>query len=99
MSNWATRATAHFLKTAPEPTPIAPETHLLGVLGVPPPRLHEGEPVSIQSLMAAAMRACDFYKDSDAAREDMRQQVVEIPNELRSDLLSHFAKAYGANHG
>ena len=35
MSTWAARAKARFSKTCPPPTPKTPETHLLGVLGVP----------------------------------------------------------------
>lgn len=99
MSKWATRATAHFLQTQPEPTPITPETQVMGVLGVPPPRISENTPPTIAQLLATAMKACDFHNDSDAAREEMRQQVLETPNELRGDLLSHFSEVYGARHG
>ena len=41
-------------------------------------------------LMAAAMRRCDQFNDSDKARQDMRDQVLETPQNLRQDLLDHF---------
>ena len=41
-------------------------------------------------LMAAAMRRCDQFDDSDEARRDMREQVLETPVHLRQDLLDHF---------
>ena len=41
-------------------------------------------------LMAAAMRRCDQFNDSDKARQDMREQVLETPPRLRQDLLDHF---------
>ena len=41
-------------------------------------------------LMAAAMRRCDQFNDGDAARQDMRREVLETPPELRQDLLDYF---------
>jgi hypothetical protein len=41
-------------------------------------------------LMAAAMHACDSWRDDDAAREVMRQDVLDTPEHLRADLLAHF---------
>ena len=41
-------------------------------------------------LIAAAMKVCDRYGDSEAAREDMRQQCLELPPHLQADLLEHF---------
>ncbi len=41
-------------------------------------------------LMAAAMRRCDHFNDSDKAREAMRQDVLATPAHLRQDLLDHF---------
>ncbi|WP_157982609.1 hypothetical protein [Simplicispira lacusdiani] len=41
-------------------------------------------------LMAAAMRRCDQFSDGDMARQDMRDQVLETPQNLRQDLLDHF---------
>lgn len=35
MSSWADRAKVHFAHVCPKPTPITPETRLLGVMGVP----------------------------------------------------------------
>ena len=95
MSKWATRATAHFLQTGPEPTPITPETQVMGVLGVPPTHILEITTPSLAVLMTAAMKACDHHHDSAQAREDMRQQVTGTPMELRLDLLRHFTNVYG----
>lgn len=41
-------------------------------------------------LLAAAMRRCDQFNDSEQARQQMREQVLEIPPHLRQDLLDHF---------
>ena len=41
-------------------------------------------------LMAAAMRRCDDFNDSEAARQAMRQDVLATPLHLRQDLLDHF---------
>lgn len=47
-----------------------------------------------QQLLAAAMRACDHHGDGPAAREEMRQSVLETPGHLRADLLEHLQQAY-----
>lgn len=44
-------------------------------------------------LIAAAMRRCDHFNDSDKARQDMREQILEIPPHQRQDWLDHFNKA------
>lgn len=41
-------------------------------------------------LLDAAMRRCDQFNDSGKARQDMREQILEIPPHLRPDLLEHF---------
>ena len=45
---------------------------------------------TLNALLEAAMRRCDQFDDSETAREDMREQVLEIPPHLRQDLLDHF---------
>lgn len=45
-------------------------------------------------LLAAAMCCCDHHGDDDAARADMRQQCLDTPPHLRSDLLDHFNQTY-----
>jgi hypothetical protein len=47
-------------------------------------------------LLAAAMRACDQYGDSEQAREQMRSDCMTTPLHLRADLLAHLNKAYRA---
>lgn len=42
------------------------------------------------AVMEAAMKVCDRYGDSPAAREEMRQQVLETPPHLRPNLRDHF---------
>lgn len=114
MSKWAARATEHFAHKSPGPTPITPETHLMGVLGVGPGRIPESEGqvlgvlgVPTQSipesrivkeaeLMAAAMRACDYWGDSEKGRSEMREQCLAVPTEQRSELMTHFRSAYRA---
>ena len=41
-------------------------------------------------LLAAAMRRCDHFNDSDKARQDMREQILEIPPHQRQELLDYF---------
>lgn len=45
---------------------------------------------TLNALLEAAMRRCDEFNDSDKARQDMREQVLETPPHLRQDLLDHF---------
>ena len=42
------------------------------------------------ALVAAAMRVCDQHNDSEAAREEMRQECLKLPPHLQKDLLDHF---------
>ncbi|MEZ5608791.1 MAG: hypothetical protein R3E52_17190 [Burkholderiaceae bacterium] len=53
-----------------------------------------------ERLLAAAMRACDRWGDSPAARSEMRRQIAEVPPEHRAGLLAHFERTYpeGATH-
>ena len=41
-------------------------------------------------LLKAAMKVCDKHGDGEAAREEMRQQCMELPPHLQADLLHHF---------
>jgi len=50
--------------------------------------------VTTTALIAAAMRACDHFNDSDAAREAMRLDCLNTPLHLRVDLLDHFNETY-----
>ena len=45
-------------------------------------------------LLAAAMRACDHWGDSQQAREQMRRECLETPPAQRADLLAHFNDQY-----
>ncbi len=45
-------------------------------------------------LLAAAMRACDQWADSETARQEMRRQIAEVPPEHRAEMLAHFLNAY-----
>jgi hypothetical protein len=49
---------------------------------------------STAQLVEAAMRCCDHWQDSPAAREQMRQDVIGTPPHLRADLLQHLTSAY-----
>jgi hypothetical protein len=42
------------------------------------------------ALIAAAKKRCDEYGDSEAAREQMRQDCINTPTHLQADLLAHF---------
>lgn len=43
----------------------------------------------LSALMLAAMGRCDQFNDGEQARQEMREQVMEIPTHLRQDLLEH----------
>ena len=45
-------------------------------------------------LLEAAMRRCDQFNDSDKARQDMRQQCLEVPPHQRADLLDYLQRQY-----
>ncbi len=51
--------------------------------------LLESSRITVQ-LLEAAMRRCDQFSDSEKARQDMREQVLQTPLHLRQDLLDHF---------
>lgn len=46
--------------------------------------------VVADQLMEAAMRRCDEHNDSEAAREEMRQDIAAVPVHQHADLLAHF---------
>jgi len=41
-------------------------------------------------LMDAAMKVCDRHGDSEAARQEMRQDCMALAPHLQADLLAHF---------
>lgn len=41
-------------------------------------------------LIQAAMRVCDCHGDDEAARQEMREQCLELPPHLQADLLENF---------
>lgn len=45
-------------------------------------------------LMTAAMRACDYWRDSPQAREQMRREILETRPEHREELLRMFKSDY-----
>ena len=45
-------------------------------------------------LMTAAMRACDYWRDSPQAREQMRREILETRPEHRQELLRMFKTDY-----
>ena len=53
--------------------------------------LAEAHQTTVKPL-AAAIKVCDLYGDSEAAREEMRQQCLELPPQLQADLLDHFTR-------
>lgn len=53
----------------------------------------ESERITMQ-LLQTAKRACDHWGDSPAAREQMRQALLNTPPHLRADLLNHLRKQY-----
>lgn len=41
-------------------------------------------------LIEAAMKVCDSHGDGEAARQEMRQQCLELSPAMQLDLLQHF---------
>ena len=83
----ALREAAHVPPTAPQPLA---ELATVATLAISQPTDVETFDLLAARLMAAAMRRCDQFNDSDKARQDMREQVLETPPHLRQDLLDHF---------
>lgn len=50
-------------------------------------------------LMAAEMNACDFWRDSAQAREQMKAEILESRPEHRQELLQMFRTDYPAPGG
>lgn len=48
-----------------------------------------------EQLLAAAMQACDHWQDSPQARQEMRQQCLELPLHKRAEMRDYFDKNYG----
>lgn len=62
----------------------------LAALAISQPANEESFDLLGARLMAAAMRRCDEFNDSEQARQDMREQILETPPHLREDLLDYF---------
>ncbi len=43
-------------------------------------------------LLKYSELVCDYYDDSPKAREDMREQCLELPIEAQADILEYFRK-------
>jgi hypothetical protein len=54
-----------------------------------------GSDGELDQLLAAAMRCCNYWGDSDQARAEMVADIKATPQHLRQDLLEHFLCAYG----
>lgn len=52
-----------------------------------------------RQLLQAAMHACRHWGDNQAAREQMRQDCLNTPPHLRSDLLAHLRTTYQGRTG
>lgn len=48
----------------------------------------------MRKLIAAAMRACNHYNDSPAAHQQMVEDCLATPPELRQELREHFINTY-----
>jgi hypothetical protein len=48
-----------------------------------------------RQLLAAAMRVCDYWGDSDQARAEMVADIKATSQHLRQDLLEHLLVAFG----
>lgn len=48
----------------------------------------------LAALLSLADEVSTFWGDSDEARQQMRDEVMQTPAHLRADLLAHFHEAY-----
>lgn len=53
--------------------------------------------ISVEELIAAAMRACDHHGDGPAARQQMVEDCISTTPELRQELREHFINHYQGN--
>ena len=51
--------------------------------------------ITTTALLVAAMKVCDRHGDRDDARQEMRDQCVDVPIQLQADLLDHFTRQRG----
>lgn len=65
----------------------------LATLAISQHRNAQLDPVLVE-LLNEAMRVCDLWRDSQAARDQMRREVLETPPHLRPDLREHFLNTY-----
>ena len=49
---------------------------------------------SLRDLFDAAKRACDHWKDDQAARDAMKADCLATPAHLRAELIQHFEESY-----
>ena len=59
------------------------------------PATVDEDPELTRQLLEAAMRACDFWGDSQTARAEMVVDIKSTPPNRRQELLEHFLAAYG----
>lgn len=79
----------HAMVTTANDPPLAKLATVATLAISQPPQGHANDLLDTR-LMAAAMRRCDEFNDSEKARQEMREQVAEIPPHLRQDLLDYF---------
>lgn len=66
-------------------------------------KAHRGEIIDLlarakwrtKQLIEAAMLACDYWQDGDAARSQMQQQCLEATPAEQAELLRYFQQTYG----
>jgi len=50
--------------------------------------------ISLDMLIQVSMKACDHFKDGDAARIQMIKDCEDLPPQYRGDLYKHFVEIY-----
>ena len=98
IETWLTANRANRADLTGAKSPGAPPTRQmvsqLATLAISQSEKRPTDPVVI-ALLEAAMRACDYWGDSQAARVEMIADVKATQHHLRQDLLEHFLCAYG----
>ena len=98
IETWLTANPANRADLTGAKNPGAPHTRKMvsqvATLAVSQTEKRPTDPVVI-ALLEAAMRACDYWGDSPAARAQMVAEICGTPQHHRQELLEHFLVAYG----
>jgi hypothetical protein len=102
IETWLTANPANRAELTDAKNPGAPHTRQMvsqvATLAVSQTEKRPTDPVVI-ALLEAAMRACDYWGDSPAARAQMVADIRALRHHQRQGWLEHFLAVYGNTKG